>query len=90
MLEAMSDDRLRDRNFDCVIPVPLHPARSRERGFNQAEVLAKMALLAGPSGAGRILARHGGLVVRDDGDIELFGCLRPRIVVRFPARAVAA
>ena len=40
--EAMRDARLRDRNFDCVVPVPLHPARSRERGFNQAELLAKI------------------------------------------------
>lgn len=26
--------------FDMVIPVPLHPKRLRERGFNQAELLA--------------------------------------------------
>ncbi len=26
--------------FDAVVPVPLHPARERDRGFNQAEVLA--------------------------------------------------
>ena len=26
---------------DMMIPVPLHPARLRERGFNQAEVLAR-------------------------------------------------
>jgi competence protein ComFC len=38
--EAMNDARLRDRNFDCIVPVPLHPARFRERGFNQAELLA--------------------------------------------------
>ena len=40
--EAMNDARLRDRNFDRVVPVPLHPARLRERGFNQAEVLGKI------------------------------------------------
>lgn len=28
--------------IDVVIPVPLHPSRERERGFNQAEVLAKV------------------------------------------------
>jgi ComF family protein len=27
-------------NADCVVPVPLHPARERERGFNQADDLA--------------------------------------------------
>jgi ComF family protein len=28
--------------FDCVVPVPLHPARFRERGYNQAERLARV------------------------------------------------
>lgn len=27
--------------LDAVVPVPLHPSRLQERGFNQAEVLAK-------------------------------------------------
>jgi len=26
--------------FDCVVPVPLHPRRARERGYNQAALLA--------------------------------------------------
>jgi competence protein ComFC len=42
LLDAMKDDRLCHRNFDCIVPVPLHPARLRERGFNQAELLAKI------------------------------------------------
>jgi len=42
LFEAMNDDRLRDRNFDCIVPVPLHSARFRERGFNQAELLGKI------------------------------------------------
>lgn len=37
----------------------------------EAEVLAKAALLSGPEGARRILrARHGGLLVHDDGAVE--------------------
>lgn len=28
------------RDVDTVIPVPLHPSRRRERGYNQAEVIA--------------------------------------------------
>jgi competence protein ComFC len=40
--EAMNDARLRDRTFDLIIPVPLHRARLRERGFNQAEMLGKI------------------------------------------------
>src|SRR4051812_15858745 len=30
--EAFADDRLRGIPFDLVIPVPLHPAKERERG----------------------------------------------------------
>jgi competence protein ComFC len=26
---------------DCLVPVPLHPKRMRERGFNQSQLLAK-------------------------------------------------
>jgi ComF family protein len=40
LTETMQDPRLAGRRFDCVVPVPLHPARKRERGFNQAELLA--------------------------------------------------
>lgn len=29
-----------DDDFDCVVAVPMHPRRERERGFNQAELLA--------------------------------------------------
>ncbi len=38
--EALDDPRLRDRHFHFLVPVPLHPARQRERGFNQAQLLA--------------------------------------------------
>jgi ComF family protein len=30
-----------NEQFDALVPVPLHPARRRERGYNQAELLAK-------------------------------------------------
>ena len=56
----------------------------------EAEVLAKTALLAGPRRGPRVLARYGGLVVRDDGEVELAGRLRPRVVVRFSREAFAA
>ena len=29
-------------NFDYLVPVPLHPKRERERGFNQSEIIAKI------------------------------------------------
>ena len=38
---ALNDERLRDISFDLIVPVPLHPARQRERGFNQASLLAE-------------------------------------------------
>ena len=39
---AMDDERLRDCDFDYIVPVPLHPARERERGFNQASLLSEL------------------------------------------------
>jgi ComF family protein len=41
-MQTLDDPRLRDRRFDLVVPVPLHPAKERERGFNQASLLAEM------------------------------------------------
>jgi competence protein ComFC len=38
---GLDDKRLRDISFDLIVPVPLHPARQRERGFNQASLLAE-------------------------------------------------
>jgi ComF family protein len=40
--ETLNDSRLRGRRFDLIVPVPLHPARERERGFNQATLLAEL------------------------------------------------
>ena len=39
---ALDDERLGGYNFDVIVPVPLHPARQRERGFNQASLLAEI------------------------------------------------
>jgi len=39
---ALDDERLRGRKFDVIIPVPLHASRQRERGFNQAELIAQL------------------------------------------------
>ena len=39
---ALDDKRLADHTFDVTVPVPLHPARQRERGFNQASLIAEL------------------------------------------------
>jgi FAD:protein FMN transferase len=41
----------------------------------EAETLAKMAFLGGPDAAGDVLGERGGLIVLDDGSVELFGPL---------------
>ncbi|MCR5369474.1 MAG: ComF family protein [Clostridium sp.] len=33
--------QLKSLDADCIIPVPVHPARLRRRGFNQAQILAE-------------------------------------------------
>jgi ComF family protein len=42
LADALSDPRLKDVPLDAIVPVPLHPARFRERGFNQAVLLAQL------------------------------------------------
>jgi ComF family protein len=41
--EGFRDPRLHGQMPSALVPVPLHPARQREREFNQAEVLASLA-----------------------------------------------
>src|SRR5215211_890218 len=53
LAQTLHDPRLDGRRFDLVVPVPLHPARKRERGFNQAELLAEL------------LGRRAGLPVQE-------------------------
>lgn len=56
-------DRALYRRIDVVIPVPLHESRRQERGYNQAELLAK-AMCA----PGRLPLRPGLLVrIRETG-----------------------
>jgi ComF family protein len=41
MRDTGRDPRLAGREFHALVPVPLHPIRRRQRGFNQAELLAQ-------------------------------------------------
>jgi ComF family protein len=47
-------ERIRKMQADALVPVPVHPSRLRERGYNQAELLA------------RGIAEYTGLPVRTD------------------------
>ena len=41
LLHALWVQAYRDRTPDMIVPVPLHRARQRERGFNQSRLLAR-------------------------------------------------
>jgi ComF family protein len=41
MLAAPAEELSRLHKIDIIIPVPLHPKRLRQRGFNQASLLAR-------------------------------------------------
>lgn len=47
--EVWRDERLRERDW-WVVPVPLHPRRQRERGFNQSHELARELIRRAPEG----------------------------------------
>ncbi len=57
-------EELRDHDSPVIVPVPLHPSRQRERGFNQAELLAAGLLHALRKGKGRrhLLVSKGVLI----------------------------
>jgi len=40
-LAALLEETLRDRDFDALVPVPMHWLRERRRGYNQAELIAR-------------------------------------------------
>lgn len=43
LAEGFREGRCVEAGIDAIVPVPLHPARLREREFNQAEVLGRLA-----------------------------------------------
>ena len=57
-------------------------ATARAPSALEADALAKAALLSGREGARRFLAEHGGLIVRDDGEVERIGPLHDPPLVR--------
>ena len=58
LVEAMEEGRLPAGVPALLVPVPLHPRRERERGFNQASLLARRVGLAwGVPVGGDVLVR---------------------------------
>jgi FAD:protein FMN transferase len=48
----------------------------------EAETLSKAALLSGPDQASELLSEHGGMLVRDDGHVEIAGPRHAKLVGR--------
>ncbi|MFQ6616676.1 MAG: ComF family protein [Fidelibacterota bacterium] len=58
-LALMFGDSIQKLHLDVVVPVPLHPARLRERGFNQSDLLGRpLAAALGLPYAAHILTRQ--------------------------------
>ena len=53
----------------------------------EAETTSKAALLSGPEGARRLMASRGGLIVHEDGEVEVIGPLpaQPRFSITVPS-----
>ena len=41
MAERLKNSLLYRSDYDCVMPVPMHPSKQRKRGYNQAGLIAK-------------------------------------------------
>ncbi len=41
VIEERLEERIRNWNIDCMIPVPVHKSRLKKRGYNQAALIAK-------------------------------------------------
>jgi ComF family protein len=76
-------------DVDLIVPVPLHSKRKKERGYNQAALLARsLARLLGKSCGERVLARRRPTLPQvglSDADRvrnvqAAFACLRPALV----------
>jgi competence protein ComFC len=58
LLGQQAGPELRRPDWDCCVPVPLHPVKERERGFNQAHRLAcRLSMLTGIPVEATILRR---------------------------------
>jgi ComF family protein len=42
MISFIEQHQIPIKNFDCLIPIPIHPVKRREREFNQTELLCRL------------------------------------------------
>lgn len=87
LMRVFRDDRIRGCSFRSLVPVPLHPRRQRERGFNQAELLARLVAretgipLAGPLRRVRETAPQAGFD-REERIRNLLGAFESKLFVK--------
>jgi competence protein ComFC len=55
---AFSDPRIAAEPFDAIVPVPLHPVRTRERGYDQVSALAEIVARRANKPLLKCLRRH--------------------------------
>lgn len=55
---AFSDRRIIEEPFDAIVPVPLHPVRKRERGYDQVSALAEIVARRAGKPLLKCLRRH--------------------------------
>jgi len=55
---AFSDRRITEEPFDAIVPVPLHPVRTRERGYDQVSALAEIVARRAAKPLLKCLRRH--------------------------------
>ena len=63
-MAARLGERILSMKADALVPVPVHPARRRRRGFNQAEVLARRLSQEMERGFGAAVPVEPGWLIR--------------------------
>jgi ComF family protein len=90
LARSFSESWRRDE-IDMVIPVPLHPRRKRQRGFNQSELLARslaslLALPCRPDSLARVRYTEPQVGLRDPERLRnvqaAFRCVKPGLLAR--------
>jgi predicted amidophosphoribosyltransferase len=81
---AFSDPRIAAEPFDAIVPVPLHPVRTRERGYDQVSALAEIVARRANKPLLKCLRRHRYTQTQTvlDRDTRARTCTMPSICAR--------